>query len=70
MRREANTAILSKGCVYIPCLLGLVLRKSFLTATLCYKLAEHFILALGRLTSHLNADLVLKGLKTLKVRGL
>lgn len=39
-RKEANTPILSKGCVYTPRLLGLVLRKSLLTVTLCYKLGQ------------------------------
>lgn len=70
MRREVNIVILFKGCVYILCLLGLVLRKSFLIVILCYKLVEYFILVFGRLISYLNVDLVFKGLKILKVRGL
>lgn len=38
VRREAHPAILYKSCVYTPCLLGLVLRKSFLTVSLCHTL--------------------------------
>lgn len=46
-------------------------KKEFSNSqSVSYTRLEHFILALGRLTSHLNADLVLKGVKTLKVMGL